>query len=782
VLCSLVRSASAQVRPALAVELQLTDRWLDGHQQPGFTPFAHFPRQWMYLDSVRARGGSSPQDSAWTFYLTDGKLVTADRALFSVDAGGRLLGLDAWRPDSPFTSMRGRDSANFVQLALRDFGGGGLALRGMRAWELVHPFHPRRLAPGERWTDTLRFHAEEGGCRQALSAVVVSTLIGDTTVGGQRQWVVSDSAGVTYEEHALVEERTLDTLVAVDRTVTGAVRGRMVYDPALHLFRTRDDSAELTGSVTLRYPDGRSFAEPTRYQRRRRWTVYESTAYALRMRALQGEREAVESPGMVIVATDSVQSRLSAGDTLVRDSLVRAWQSSTDPDERARLFDLLRLVRGGDMALVHRLDSLRTAAGDTAFILEMLAGAGDYTGRPRRVDAATMRRLIDVMSDPGRPFAFGMDRDPFYENLANSLVSAPPAAVPDTAKWPCMPAACRMLAQEWPSAAEPRLRQLGLVARFVLDPRRWGDTLEARAVHGAPLLADALFLERGVGATWPAASHAPIPVRDADWRAWLEWMNGSNPQFAQSGRSASRAFAPVPYPRFEESHRAAVRFTEARTGRHIAAELREGFAAARSDSARLVYEYMLLALGAYRPVTDSVVAHFRSRSAPLMTLARHELPWLFDPAPPPADSATTETLLDRLIGMNFAGQRPWWHIDVTGVLAPTANDLPPREVANEHTVLLADSIPPALRATWAGRVPMTTMEEWKRGSIRTGGTLLTFSGVERVGPFVRLGISSSGRVTRRADQAPWLYLADTTYLLMLLDGEWVIVDYSWSIT
>ena len=71
---------------------------------------------------------------------------------------------------------------------------------------------------------------------------------------------------------------------------------------------------------------------------------------------------------------------------------------------------------------------------------------------------------------------------------------------------------------------------------------------------------------------------------------------------------------------------------------------------------------------------------------------------------------------------------------------------------------------------------------WKRQADRTGGTVFTLTSVARVGPFARLGIQSSGRVPRRPDQAPWLYFAGTTYYLMELDGEWVIVNVSSWIT
>jgi len=45
-----------------------------------------------------------------------------------------------------------------------------------------------------------------------------------------------------------------------------------------------------------------------------------------------------------------------------------------------------------------------------------------------------------------------------------------------------------------------------------------------------------------------------------------------------------------------------------------------------------------------------------------------------------------------------------------------------------------------------------------------------------------LGIQSSGRVPHRPDQAPWLYYAGTTYYLMELDSEWLIVNVSSWIT
>jgi hypothetical protein len=388
------------------------------------------------------------------------------------------------------------------------------------------------------------------------------------------------------------------------------------------------------------------------------------------------------------------------------------------------------------------------------------------------------------MATPELLFAFDAGRDPLFENLHQALLTTPPAVTPDTTRWPCTPAACRLLAEQWSIATEPRLKTLGLIAHFVLDPKAWTDSVLARASPESALLGDALLLARGVGATWPAASKAPIPSPGADWHAWTEWMNGKDPEYTR--RQAMLPPLPnlkEPSIRFEGSHATAIRFTQARTGRDIVGELRRQLAAATSDSALLVYEYMLVQLGEHRPTAASVAAHFRSRSAARIALGEMEVESLFGSTPPRADSATAALLMDRLIAMTVGGEKPWRLLRAPGDTAGGQQSvLPPREVSGERTLLLADSLPPAVRAKWSGRVPIITKEAWNRRSEREGGTLFTLTSVARVGAFARLGIETSGRVERRADQAPWLYYASTTYYVMELDGEWVIVGMSAWIT
>ena len=56
------------------------------------------------------------------------------------------------------------------------------------------------------------------------------------------------------------------------------------------------------------------------------------------------------------------------------------------------------------------------------------------------------------------------------------------------------------------------------------------------------------------------------------------------------------------------------------------------------------------------------------------------------------------------------------------------------------------------------------------------GVLYTLSGVRQAGPFVVVGVTSQERMPRRPGEAPQLFAAGTTYYLMELNGEWVIVS------
>jgi hypothetical protein len=756
--------------------VHVSERQLNGRQQPRFTPFRDRDH-WLFVDSLHRDNNSR------TVFVSFGEPRGATGTIVTTP-DGNLTRLTIASPtrrvmtvDSPEEYRRYERGSLFL-----DFDG-PLSLPATKLWDVVPSFHPPRLVPGARWTDSLAWRADSLGNRQTLAGRRVSHIVRDTTIGGRKLWIVADTTVGRYDELALRTERTLDTLVPVTRTGSVTIHGRMLYDPVLGLARVRDDSLSMSGSAVLRYPDGRTFSTAAHDERIRHAVLYDSAEYRARQSQIRAEAERRYSGGVVNVATDSLDRRIAEGDTVARDSVVRLWRRAREPNDYSGSYARLAFWSQSDTAFSRWLEETRLADGDTAFLLDRLARA-EYRERRAPLDTTRMRQLIAVLADPGLLFAFGIERDPYYEDLAQTLYTYPPAAIRDTASWPCTPAACRMLAEQYPSATEPRLRRVALVARFVLDPRVWADTIVAHAHESASLFASPLSLARGIGATSPAATQRSVPPLGADWHAWTDWMNGRDTAWARKHPMPPALAASLNSPlSFDDSHATAIRFTEARTGRDIVGELRQQLAPSTSDSARLVYEYMLIHLGALQPTAESVAALLRSRSPAKRSLGLREVQQLFSGKTERADASTTDSLQDVLIAtaLDHHGKR-WRSLQPEPDAPPRPAPPPAREAPNERTFLLADSLSPGLRAKWAPHVGVITQADWNKRSDREGGTLFTLTSVARVGPFARLGVDSFGRIPRQPNQAPWLYYAHTTYYLMELDGEWVMVGMDGWIT
>jgi hypothetical protein len=759
-----------------AVEQRVRDRWLHGRQQPRFTRFAE-SRTWLLGDSLRTSTSGERR-----LYLTLGRFAEGrDSATIEIDRDGRVAQLSAsLRPPPRGMAVLPGDSARFARFRL--FESNRLTLPETRLWDLTPSFRAAGGPPGTQWTDTLERVATREGYRQTVRGVRVSTLLGDTIVGERRHWIVRDSARIRYEEQWLDEERTLGTDVTVMRAADGIIRGRQLYDPELGIVRTRSDTTLLTGEAVLRYPDHypgtRTFRTPARYERYREWDVYDQAGYTARQTALRTTANR-SSGGMVVAPSTSLERRLASGDTVVRDSVVAEWRRSDDPEHRDGLFRLLQQWATRDGMLRARFDSLRIASGDTTYLYRWLAERAYRPGQPTTVPE--MRSMLRFMENPALAFAFNQSRDWLFENLRQALTQSPPAVTPGPA-WPCVPAACRLLADQWRSAREPRLRELGLVALVTLEPARWADTVLTRAATGSRFLEPAVNLVRGVGATWPAASQAAIPSPNATWQIWADWMSAPNATYAAARAAANASLglpAPRPEPRvrFEGSHAVAVRFFQARTGRDVIAELRRSLETANSDSARLVFGTMLQGLGELRLSADELVAHFRSGDPGRVAVARRSLTEMFwrDRRATPADSATAFVILDRLASLVLEGGAPWRSLDgrpAPGRQGPELHATP----GQKSIFLLADSLPAALRERWKDRVSVVTSAEWRDRPLTDAGVLYSLSGVRQVGRFVVVGVRSDERMARRQGEAPHLFAAGTTYYLMELNGEWVVVS------
>ena len=708
--------------------VDVSDRWMHGRQRPAFTEHQEYG-ELIRIDSVRA--GALPGARTLHLRLSDwaGRW---SRGFVAHDGAGRPVRVEARL--GPWDSGIVGDSTYLVHGRLTQEE--TVWLPQSRIWEMVPSFPAGSARPRASWTDSLDLRAGERGFSQSLAGRRVSTIVKDTLVGGRRLWIVRDSARVVYAERAPREERTLDTLVFVERTAAGVVRGRHLYDPALRLFRVRHDTTVLAGQAVLRYPDGRAFTTPARYDRVRHWLLADSAAIA----AIRRARVDDEDEGPIGHPRGPLEERIASGDRAARDSAMAAWHRSRDPEERARLLRALEWSREEGPG-PRTWSRLSLEAGDTAAVLEEILGRFHATRR-RPLDLADLGFVLPLMDDPGLAFAFGMDRDPFYENARQSLTTHPPAITPDPLWWMCTRAACELLARQRTAAREPRLRAVGLIASLVLDPRPWADSVLAWGAH-PPFMQDAVWLVRGVAATSNVGSKAPLPGPAAGWRAWLEWMEGQDPTFSYPGVTGWHVV-------FDERHATAIRFHRALTGRDVAAEVRAKLAAAAEDSARLVYGAILLGVGERLHTPEAVRDRLTTGSPAERALALREVPGLFTP-PVQADSAVAAEVLNRLLAAVIEDAEAWPYLfgstrrGFRGV---------PRVAESNRVYVQGDGVPASVRARWerGGREPALNV------------VLLP---VLQAGPFLRLVVSYYARSA-----------GGMTIYLVRVEGGWQVVELS----
>ena len=755
---------SLRVEPALqgeyALEVEARDRWVHQRQLARATPFASH-RSWFFVDSLRDSAGGR------RMHLTIGRSrYGRDSALIVTDAGGRVTHLEV----GVAACVRGTpsfpdDSAYWLR-RVHGLTDGGFALAEARLWDLVPTFPRAAARVGLRWTDTLARVATSGPFRQSLRGTRISRITADTVVYGRHLWVVRDSAHVQYEDVHDEQERTLATTDEVSRVASGIVTGVHLYDPTLRLFRARDDTTRLEGTAELRYADGRSFRTPARYERVQHWRLSDSAGYSARMATLRSQND---FGGMVIIPGNDLQRRLASGDGAARDSIIGAWQRAVDPDSAVSLSRLFTLWVRDEPARA-RFDSVRIAAGDTAFLYEQLAQRAYPTRSP--LTAEDVRAMLRFMDDPAAVWALNVSRERLYEDLVQTMTTWPRAAQGSSPGrfTTCTIDACRLLEAQWREAREPRLRDVGLVALVTGDPRRWVDTLLTLDAAQHPLLVPAFHLARGAGATWQAASKAPLPPPNSDWHAWLEWMNGRDPSYVTLGPPRA-----APAVRFEESHSTALRFYGARTGRDVVAEIRSGYEAADSDSARLVFGTMLQRLGGLSLTEAQVAEAFASGDPARIELARVAMvEGLRSGASAVLSGASAAPFVGRLVA-SLVDTIPLWSAGTADLRAVSGRSRPIVHAQVQRVLLNGDNLPDIVRAEWKGRIEIISSAEWNRRDVRAAGVFYTVSAPRAWGRFVQIQLSDSERLSRRADQLPAQYAAADTYFLMELNGEWVIV-------
>jgi hypothetical protein len=733
------------------VERILEDRWIQGSRLPDRVP-------WDLREEARR---VRVEDGAFRLVHTSGPSEDRSPVLRLVPGApggeGRLWTVEV--PDafeSQAASGSGVSREDRIQARLGYRGGDRPFPFPAFGWDLVVTVPEGRT----EWSDTLDEVAEFGGWRYAWRAERTFRVVGDTLVGGVAHPVVEERSRIRLEEGA-PERRVLSSPVSIParitRTAEGELRGRLVLAPGGGVILARDDTLALEGSARIDLEDGRSRTVPARYE------------------AVRTDRRHPPEDWEALVAARR-QEQIDR-----RGGMVRFVDPDADPPPEVET-DPMVDAGAREAALLR---------GDTAWVLDRLVdGLARQGGILPDVDPAVLALLEPLVRDPTEAFRHGIPSDRVYENLVHSLRTWGPLLADEPGRVTCGPELCGWLRalDRNPSGLDPRAVEVAVFARALTDPAAHAAELRALEGSATPLLALAFDLARGVGATWPAAQpRVPLPDPGSPSEDWTLWMLGG----------AAAPGAPL---RFQDSHLQALAFHRAETGRDFAAEWQGQFEAAPSDSARLVFGYLLHQAEAEAADPEQVRALLLSDREELRQLGIQQVTSLFSgrsgvgmPGEPGeaanvVDDPELVELLDRYLAYallgppGLAGDRsrfPWPQVGEDGDVeaAPPAQARP-----DPRVVLSGRNLPDPLRAQWEERVRIVTDEEQEGWDPRAPRLVYTFEAPVRVGSFVRIGFRILGYHAREAHQTPGGWARWETLYLVLTPAGWRVATSLFMIT
>ena len=710
------------------------ERWLHERQDPRFTAYAPINR------TIRASPVAPGTDVPGYREVRVFAPLERNAARIRVDSLGRVAGVAAIPQGAPRSSAgpEGR------------FVGGIRALRLPHSisWEVIPLLGRTGIRTGDEWTDTLDLVTEQGGSRQTLYGPRVRSVVGDTLIDGRRHWIVRDSTQATYTERWTHDPPWPSASAVVERTAAGVLLGRSVFDPESGVARTRVDRAVLNGEATLVDEEGRRLTTAAQYERTTTWTLHDPESLARRGVEIFDETGARRT-GMMRLPVTGEERRLAGGDMALRDSLIDRWSREQDPDAIAKLrAQLAHWQRDGSRAWQDTLDALQLAHGDTAgTILRIMREAAFGANGLSPED---VQLLLPVLRDPGLAFALWIDRDHLFESIRRALLATPPAVMVDSSFQASTVEACRMLAALADSAAEPRLRDLGLIARLALEPARWDAAVLQRVADGAPFLEPAAALIRGDRPTGEV-SLLRLPPPDASANAWLAWLSGT--------------------PLLSRNDASILRFVQARGERDLVGELRRLRAGDVDAPPQLAVEALLVGLRAEELDADVVAARLRVADPGLREHAMRQMQDLLRAAPRAPPEVARE-LSDRLLGIVMHGADAWPPSIPSSAPRPQT---PPLPTGSEKVYMVADDLLPAVRARWEGELDLVPVQRLAAPD----GTLLPgchmrIRGPVQIGPFARVSASCTLVVIDEGGR-PAGYGASVMYDLMREGEGWVAV-------
>lgn len=781
--CAMLTAAAPMQARGQVVERRIVDRWMDGSMSPDFTRWSQY--SWVSRLAEPATPGSPVRFEAPS---GSGRFVEV-----RVSPTGAPVSWEISLPDPfPHPNMLrwGADSVELTHRLLGAREGGRPHPLPAPVWDLVVIPPPGAAA----WGDTVDVEAESGPYRLRLRAHRTFRVLGDTLVDGFPYPLVGEESRVTLEEDGPERTHTRPGSTArVLRSATGTLVGRLVVDPASGVLLARSDTLHLEGTATLELSDGLGWTFPTRYEARREDRRYEAEAWE-RITAARAARADDERYGWLDYWHPERQ-RLREGGSEVLAETLEAWDASRDPEERHMLLFRLQGTPNDIRPPAKELARRALAAGDTAEAVRLILQQLHRTPlQPLTVQ--DLELFLPFLRDPGEAFRLGVAVTPLYDRIAWALLRHAPFMDDGPGEPFCEPEACSLLRRLDAEAAsmdgemDSRVRELALLARFVEDPLEVAEELESLPREESSILEPVYAMVGGIGFTAAASLRAPLPEPGASWEAWLDWMGGLRPEYL-----AERAARAIPGSmadrllergvRFGVSHRRALRFRELAEGRDFRKEWEESRTTQSSDSAQLVFGYLLANTREEPPDPHEVVRLLTSDSEALRSLGGHQLPALFRGPPPPwteePDDQELVELLEHLLAhlLTPPGPEPgpredlWPHLEAERgpVRLPSLPQDP-----HSPAFLLSDPLPASILDRWGDRMAVLDQPQWEARDPRAPETLLHIRPPRRAGDhLVQIGFSLYTRRGREPHQIPIQDSRGVTIILLRTPVDWRIV-------
>lgn len=316
-----------------------------------------------------------------------------------------------------------------------------------------------------------------------LTGRVTSLRGADTVVNGVLLHTINDIANVVLVDTVRWPKESLENGRVDVQRLRGTVVTRRLFDIVTGATIQSRDSVAVKGRETRRFADGRVISGSVRLQLVRHGEMVSVREF--------GRRSAHLADSISQHEAYYRSAYLQLGDSLKRESRPRLLAPH---DKAAALATLL----------------FSETLGFTKWHYELL--------RP-------------VLDDRARAMKMGFDADAALYILGNMVVA--PLRVGPSVPRPviCSEGACQLIMREWSRANDPRLRNIGLMFRYVEAPACYLNAVLDQSTKYPIQFGEIRRYALGISQESSNTPPVSIPALSDDWRAWFDWLRGGPAEY-----------------------------------------------------------------------------------------------------------------------------------------------------------------------------------------------------------------------------------------------------------